>query len=157
MLPVQVHRQYIRDLSFENPAAPESLLIQETPDMQVDVDLEARHIEDKSLPGLYEVLLRLRIVTTTEDKPIFLIELDYATLVSVDQDEVEDKLHPLLFIEIPRFAFPYANQIITNTCMQGGFPPLYLRPIDFHGLYMERYQQGAEKTEAGEKEKAKSK
>jgi len=145
-LPITVLRQYIRDLSFENPAAPESLKLSETPDMQIEVDVQARNIEDKDIPFLYEVVLRLRVVTTAADTPVFLAELDYATLLSISADVSQDKHHPILFIEVPRFAFPFANQIISTACLQGGFPPLFLKPVDFHSLYMDRFKDELEES-----------
>lgn len=150
MLPIQIHRQYIRDLSFENPGAPQSLMLKETPSMNVEIDVQARQIEDDSIPFLYEVLLRLQVETTLEDKQVFILELDYSTLASIGEDVPEDKHHPTLFIEIPRHAFPFANHIITTTCQEGGFPPIYLRPVDFHSLYLERFKDEIEK--AGQQE-----
>lgn len=139
-LPITILRQYIRDLSFENPAAPESLKLKEAPEMEIEIDVQARTIEDGNTPFLYEVVLQLRVITTTSNSPVFLAELEYATLVAVGKDVPEDQHHPVLFIEVPRFAYPFASQIITNTCLQGGFPPLFLKPIDFHSLYIERHK-----------------
>ena len=159
MLPIQIHRQYIRDFSFESPTAPDSLALQETPEMSIEVNVSAREIQDKNIPLLYEVVLSLRITTTISDTTVFLVEIDYATLASISKDVPESKHHPILFIEVPRFTFPYANQVITNICLQGGFPPLYLRPIDFHSLYLERFKgeiEEAEKTAVADGEEASS-
>jgi preprotein translocase subunit SecB len=146
-LPITILRQYIRDLSFENPAAPESLRLKDTPDMEIDIDVQARKIEDKDTPNLFEVVLQIRVVTTTTDMPVFLAELEYATLVTIGQEVPEDQHHPILFIEVPRFAYPFASQVITNTCQQGGFPPLFLKPIDFHSLYMDRHKSEIEEAQ----------
>ncbi len=149
ILPITILRQYIRDLSFENPAAPESLKLNDAPDMEIDIDTQARKIEDPDIPNLYEVVLRVRVVTTISDSPVFLAELDYATLVSIGKDVPENQHHPILFIEVPRLAYPYASQVITNTCLHGGFPPVFLKPVDFHSMYMDRYK---EEIEAAQKE-----
>ncbi len=137
-LPITIHRQYIRDLSFESPSAPESLKLMEAPEMEVSIDVQARKIEDKDIPSLYEVVLLTRVTTVLNGMPVFMAELEYATLASIGEEVPEDQHHPILFIEIPRVAFPYASQIITNSCMNGGFPPIYLKPVDFYSLYMTR-------------------
>ena len=152
-LPITILRQYIRDLSFENPAAPESLKLKESPEMEVDIDVQARRIEEDDTPNLYEVVLRVRIVTTSSDMPVFLAELDYATLLTIGEEVAEEQHHPILFIEVPRFAYPYANQILSTACSQGGFPPVFLKPIDFHSMYMERHK---DEIEAAQKEAEKA-
>ncbi len=153
-LPITILRQYIRDLSFENPAAPESLKLSDTPDMNIEIDVQARNVEDPNTSNLFEVVLRVRVITTTPDSPVFIAELDYATLVTIGEDVPEEQHHPILFIEVPRFAYPYASQIITSTCVQGGFPPVFLKPIDFHSMYMERHKEelAAAQKEADAKE-----
>jgi preprotein translocase subunit SecB len=37
--------------------------------------------------------------------------------------------------------FPFARQIIADGVRNGGFPPLYLDPIDFVGLYQQRVNE----------------
>ncbi len=54
--------------------------------------------------------------------------------------------HPLVFIEVPRHAFPFVRQIISNLVASGGFPPLFLNPVDFHKLYLDRFGPQANAT-----------
>lgn len=140
--PVKIHQQFIRDLSFENVTAPEESGAPQSggPDVQVEVNVQARELEKASMPNSYEVMLRLRVTATLPDTPIFMIELDYTTILTVDEKVPKENHHALLFIEIPRYSFPYAAQIISTTCVQGGFPPFFLTPVDFHALYMERFK-----------------
>jgi preprotein translocase subunit SecB len=50
----------------------------------------------------------------------------------------QDQIHPVIMIECPRLLFPFARQIIADAVRNGGFPPLYIDPIDFVGLYRQR-------------------
>ena len=138
-MPLIVHAQYIKDLSFENPNAPHTLLPgQKGPEMDININLGAREIEDEKLKDLYEVTLMLTATAKKEDKVYFLAELQYGALVSV-QGLPENQHHPMLFIEVPKLMFPFAREILSNLTASGGYPPLLLNPVDFHSMYVERF------------------
>lgn len=152
-LPMQIISQYIRDVSFENPGAPQSLDFSKTgqPDMDVNIGLDARKLPEGD--DMYEVALSARAQAITGGQAMFIVEIQYGLVVKIDQSKVpEDQIHPMLFIEVPRHAFPFVRQVIANLVAQGGFPPLFLTPIDFHKLYLDRFaedlkqQQGAKQT-----------
>jgi preprotein translocase subunit SecB len=140
-LPVTIMAQYIRDVSFENPGAPESLrsIAGGQPEMEVNIGLDARKIPNEKDQDLYEVALSARAEATKDGKPLFITEIQYGITVMVDKVVPEENHHPLLFIEIPKLAFPYVRQIISDLVSGGGFPPLFLSPVDFHALYMQRF------------------
>lgn len=140
-LPVQIHAQYIRDLSFENPDAPETLRGGAgMPEMNVNIGMDARNLEDSDKKNLYEVALSITATAKKGEKTAFIAEIVYGVTVEVGDSVPEDQHHPLLLIEIPRFAFPFARQILATLTAQGGFPPLMLNPVDFQALYMNRFK-----------------
>ena len=151
-LPVTIHAQYIRDLSFENPQAPEAMRAgKEMPEMGVNISMDAREIKDDKLKNLYEVILIINATAKREDKPVFVAEIVYGVTLQIGEDVPEDTHHAMLLIEIPRYAFPFARQILATMTSQGGYPPLLLTPVDFQALYMERF-----KDEINEARKAKA-
>lgn len=141
-MPMMIHAQYVRDLSFENPGAPETLRPgQAAPAIEININMDARPIEDKQIRNLYEVVLTLSATGRRSDKPVFIAEIQYG--VSVSLPEVpEEHHHPILLIEIPRLAFPFVRQILATLTQQAGFPPLLMGPVDFQALYAERFAQG---------------
>lgn len=143
-LPVTIHAQYIKDLSFENPNAPGSLQANgERPSMDVNFSMDARKLEsaaDKK-SDLYEIVLGIQAAAMRGSQVDFLVELEYAVLVSA-AELPEEQLHPLLLIEIPRQAFPFARQIIADLTQQAGYPPLLLAPVDFRAFYLQRFGKG---------------
>ncbi len=157
-LPITIHTQYIRDISFENPDAPNSMRSGlKNPDMNVNIGMDARALEDDNIKNLYEVALSISATAKREDKIIFIAEVIYGVTVSIDDIVPENQHHPILLIEIPKFAFPFARQILATLTSQGGYPPLLLNPVDFHALYMDRFkdeiakaQKEAEEAKAGE-------
>ncbi|MCF8495120.1 MAG: protein-export chaperone SecB [Alphaproteobacteria bacterium] len=139
-MPVTVLAQYIRDVSFENPHATDILRgAGALPEMDINIGMDARKIPDENSDSLYEVVLNLRAVAKRQELTIFIAELQYGITVIISDEVPEDNHHPLLLIEIPRLAFPFARQIMANLTQQGGYPPLLLNPVDFHALYMQRF------------------
>lgn len=140
-LPIAIHAQYVKDLSFENPNTPDSLRGGKVmPVMDVNIGMDARKLEDEKMKHLYEVVLNVRAVANREEDTVFIAELQYGITVSIN-DVPEENHHPLLLIEIPRMAFPYARQILSELTVQGGYPPLLLNPVDFQALYMDRFKE----------------
>jgi preprotein translocase subunit SecB len=139
-LPIQIHAQYVKDLSFENPRAPASLQPQsEQPRIEVNVDVQAAKVADNDI---YEVTLRVTASGTSAGNQLFLAELSYGGLFTL-QGVPEDSLHPVLLIECPRILFPFARAIIADVTRDGGFPPLLIQPVDFAAMYRQSAEQGA--------------
>lgn len=137
--PVIIHKQYLKDLSFENPNAPEILITgHNRPDMDMNIGMDVQRLEHTEHEFYYEVALTLTASAVREEKAMFLTEVVYAAALSIHGLD-EKKHHPLLLIEVPHLIFPYARQIIANVTQAGGFAPLQLRPVDFRSMYLERF------------------
>ena len=130
--------QYVRDLSFENPRAPDSLRIEGKPAIDMGVEMNAAGRPD----GLFELDLKLSVKATGEDKaPVFHVELVYGGLFALSGVSPQD-IEPMLLIECPRYLFPFARQVIAQATSDGGFyPPFMVDPIDFAAIYVARQQQ----------------
>ncbi len=145
---MSVVAQYVKDLSFENPKAPDSLRARETaPQISIGVNVNSRQRSQTD----YEIDLHLEAKAAIGEEVIFNVELTYGGLISV-QNVPAQHLHPYVNIEGPRLLFPFARQIIADAVIRGGFPPLLIDPIDFVQLYqqylarlqqMQQQQQGA--------------
>lgn len=131
--------QFIRDFSFENPLAPDSLRADASglqPQIDIGVEMSARGRPD----GLFEVDLKLSTHAKRGDKVAFLVELLYGGLFQVT-GVPEAEIEAVLMIECPRYLFPFARRLISDVTQDGGFPPFQLEPIDFAGLYAARKAQ----------------
>lgn len=132
--------QYTRDLSFENPNAPRSLTPQEkAPQISIQVNVGAQQLSETD----FEVELKLEGNAKIDSETLFAFDLTYCGIFRAQNIPAED-LHPVIMIECPRLLFPFARQIVADAVRGGGFPPLYVDPIDFAALYRERAQQFAE-------------
>lgn len=144
--PLQFKTQYVKDLSFENPNAPDiyRLLLQSQPEVSVNIDVKSRHLGQRS----FEVVLVLRAGAGIADKSVFLVDLQYAALVDVNAAVPEADIEPLLMREAPRFMFPFARSTVADLTREGGFPPLVINPIDFDHFYERRKSGNGQETTA---------
>jgi preprotein translocase subunit SecB len=134
---LNVLTQYVKDLSFENPGAPQSLRSRDkAPAININVNVNANPIADKE----YDVTLTLNAKAEVDKAVLFNIELVYGGVFRIDGFPQEHML-PILFIECPRLLFPFARQIIAESSRQGGFPPLMIDPIDFAQMFQQRMAQ----------------
>ncbi len=134
---MRIVAQYLKDLSFENPNAPESLKAgAPSPNVDISVNVNAKTLSDTD----FEVELHLETKAANDDKIAFAAEIIYAGLFHIE-NVPKEALHPVVLIECPRVLFPFARQILAHATQQGGFPPLMLDPIDFAGMYQQRLAQ----------------
>ena len=132
---MNVLAQYIRDMSFENILAQKGVGGEVAPDVQVQVNLDAKK---RGTEGQYELVIKLRIDSKSKQSKdqLFLLEIEYGGVFQI-AGVPEDQLHPYLLIECPRMLFPFLRRIVSDVTRDGGFPPLLLSPIDFNKLYQE--------------------
>jgi preprotein translocase subunit SecB len=129
--------QYIKDLSFENPNAPNSLVPRENgPNIAINVNVNAKQIAETD----FEVELLLEGKAGDGDDVMFRFELIYAGIFRILNIPAEN-IQGVVMIECPRLLFPFARQIIADSVRNGGFPPLLIDPIDFAGLYQQKIAQ----------------
>jgi len=130
---LNVLAQYIKDFSFENPNAPQSLTMGQQPQINIQINVSARRLSDTDA----EVSLKLEGKAENNGSLVFGFDLDFAGVFRI-QNVPAESMNALVLIECPRILFPFARKIIASTVRNGGFPPLLLDPIDFVALYRQR-------------------
>ena len=130
---IQINAQYIKDLSFEAPDMPFTLMeMKSAPEININIDLKAGKTKNENLFTV-DLSLRLNAKVKETNKTLFLCELIYGALVTLNIPE--DAREPVLMVEIPHLIFPYARAIVGNAIREAGLPSLQISPIDFAGLY----------------------
>jgi len=128
---VSILAQYVKDLSVENPSAPQVYSWQVQPNLDVQFNLNVQGAGE----GVHEVTLKFDISARSDNGVHFVVDLSYAGLFAI-RNVPEEALPPFLLIEAPRLLFPFARQVISEAVSNTGFPPLMLDPIDFAAAYM---------------------
>ena len=125
--------QYIRDMSFENPGAPASIMLAgPNPNFSVGINVGVK----KQADDLYAVEITLNAKAEREKNVLFNVELVYGGVFRM-RNIPESQLAPLLLVECPRLIFPFARQVLATITQQGGFPPLMMEPVDFQAIYIQ--------------------
>jgi preprotein translocase subunit SecB len=132
---VTILAQYIKDLSVENPSAPQVYQWQVQPTLDVQFNINVQTAAD----DVHEISLKIDVTARSENGVHFVVDLSYAGLFGVRNVPAE-ALQPFLLIEAPRLIVPYARQIVSEAVSNSGFPPLLLDPIDFTSAYMAQLQ-----------------
>ena len=128
---VAVIAQYIKDLSVENPSAPQVFQWQVQPNVDVQFNINVEKLGD----DVHEIVLKMEVSARSENGVHFVVDLSYGGLFGL-RNIPEEALPPFLLIEGPRLIFPFARQIVSDAVANTGFPPLMLDPIDFAGAYL---------------------
>lgn len=138
--------QYVKDLSFENPNAPQSLQNAQAdkPAIDVNVNVGVQQMNEE----VYEVELKISANAKDEKGTVaFVVELAYGGLFGL-RGVPEEAVKAFLLIQAPTLMFPFARQIVATASADGGFPPLMLDPINFEALY--RSQEAQAQQQAAE-------
>jgi len=130
---MNVLAQYVRDLSFENILAQKGVDGELNPEIQVNVNIDAKK---RTTDKQFDVIIKLRVDSKSKNTNniLFVLELDYGGVFQIE-NVPDDQLHPYLLIECPRMLFPFLRRIVSDVTRDGGFPPLNLENIDFLKLY----------------------
>ena len=135
--------QYVKDLSFENPNSPTCYQWQSAPQVDVQFNISTAVVAD----DIYESTIKIDISSKHPEGDAFVVDLSYAGLFGI-RNVPEDQIQAFMMAEAPRMLFPFARRIIADVTRDGGFMPLMLDPIDFHGLFLQQAQQATDMANA---------
>lgn len=138
--------QYVKDLSVENPAAPDVYQWPEPPQIDVQFNIGA---EPKGT-DVHEVTLKLTLTANTERGVMYIVDLAYCGLVGM-RNVPEEQGHAFLYAEAPRLLFPFARSVVASAVRDAGFPPLMVDPVDFNGIYAQQLASRRAEEAAGGK------
>ena len=96
----------------------------------------------------FEVVLGVTLTCKAGEKVAYVAEVQQAGvfgLVGLEPQAVDG----LLGTQCPNILFPYVRQLLSDLIQAGGFPPFFLQPINFDGLYAETLRQRAEQQANG--------
>lgn len=130
---ITLNTQYIKDLSFENPKAPEVYTYKDTkPKIDIAIDLNATRLQKEVFES--EMVIHIEAKADNDNKTFFILELVYAGIFTIENIN-ENLIQENLFIDCPTMIYPFARAIISNTIIGANFPPVMMDIIDFEELY----------------------
>ena len=144
---LMIHSQYIKDMSLEIPMAPQIFAeMNKAPNVKIDFSMGNKKLEGNN----YEVTLTAKLNADVNDKKLFIVELTYGSVVTVNVPE--EHFEPIMYIELPRLLFPFVRSIIANSLSAAGLPAMLISPIDFVAMYNAKKAKEAEAANKEDKE-----
>ena len=131
-----IDKIYVKDLSLENPSAPQSFMSQESPQIEVGLRTRGEQVE----PDVYECVLTVTLTARAGEKTLFLVEASQAGVFTI-KGIPPDQLQPVLAVHCPTVLFPYVRETLADAVGRAGFPPVHLAPINFDALYQQQLAQ----------------
>lgn len=134
----QIQRMYLKDLSLEQPNAPQILLEQQQPQVDINLTLSAENVTD----GIYEVCVTATVNTKVGDKTLFLVEAKQAGIFEI-RNVPQEQVEGILGIVCPQMVYPYLRAIVSDVCTRAGFPPVLLTEVNFQAMFEAQQAQRA--------------
>ena len=131
-----IEKVYVKDLSVEIPNAPQVFLEREAPTVDIQLHHNSTSVED----GVYETVLTVTVTAKANEKTMFLVEVAQAGIF-VARNIPGQELEQVLGIACPNILFPYVREVISDTVVRAGFPPVILSPVNFEAIYASQRQQ----------------
>lgn len=138
-----IQRIYLKDLSLEQPNAPEILLEQAQPQVDINLSLGAQAVAE----AIYEVALTATVTTKVNDKVLFLVEAKQAGIFEI-RNIPQDQIQPIVAIACPNIIFPYLRAIVSDVCTRAGFPPVLLTEVNFQGMFEAQQAEAAQSAQS---------
>jgi preprotein translocase subunit SecB len=132
----QIQRVYLKDVSLEQPNAPQILLTAGEPEIQIQLDIQFGQLQD----GIFEVTVIGSVTTRLEDKVLFLVEAQQSGIFEL-RNIPQEQIEPMLAIACPTILYPYLRSNIADLISRAGFQPVHLAEVNFHALYEQRLAQ----------------
>lgn len=126
----QIQRMYLKDLSLEQPNAPQILLEQVQPQVDINLTLSAESVTD----GIFEVCVTATVNTRVGDKTLFLVEAKQAGIFEI-RNVPQEQVEGILGIVCPQMIYPYLRAIVSDVCTRAGFPPVLLTEVNFQAMF----------------------
>ena len=137
-----VEKIYVKDVSFEAPGAPAIFNEQGQPDLQLNLNQKVQRLSETA----FEVVLGVTLTCKAGDKTAYVAEVEQAGVFGLIGLEPQ-AIDVLLGTQCPAILFPYVRTLVSDLIQAGGFPPFYLQPINFEGLYAETLRQRQQQAE----------
>lgn len=139
-----IEKVYVKDLSLEIPNAPGIFLERDAPQVDIQLHHSSTPVED----GIYETTLTVTVTAKIKEKTMFLVEAAQAGIF-VARNIPAAELEAVLAIACPNILFPYVREVISETTVRAGFPPVLLAPVNFEAIYQAQREQQPAAANAG--------
>lgn len=153
-LPFQILVQYVKDISFESPMAPDIFKNPRKMRPHFDIDVFTKPLGGTDVEVNVKVEIK-GLVLPIEGEPnkgkeefAYFAELTQSTVVRINEVPKE-AIASLLMVEVPTLTYPFLRATALNLIREGGFPPPQLPIINFLALAKNKAEFAAAEEKKG--------
>ena len=130
----RMQKMFIKDLSFENPNAPQVYITPQQSEPKVELNLNLNHTALEN--DHYEVTLEIyaKVATKDDEKVLFILEIEHSGVFLI-RNVPEEHIEMVLGVDCPTLLFPFTRQIVSQVTVDGGFSPFLMEPVNFMALF----------------------
>jgi preprotein translocase subunit SecB len=133
-----IQRIYLKDASLEMPNSPEIFLAQESPNIDIQLEVSEKHLASNEL---WEVVVRATVTAKTkvenEERVVFLVECKQAGIFLI-RNIPQEQIPMILGITCPSNIYPYLRSSVSDLLVRAGMPPVYLGEVNFEAYFAQR-------------------
>lgn len=136
--PYAILAQFQKDFSFENPGIMNFLTggVKTEPKHNMDWNLSFSQLQDND----FEVVMKMNLTAKIDEQTLYMIETEYGAIVRINEKH-KNMTQPIISAEVPTQIYPFLRSIIAQAVADGGYPPILLPPIDFHGHFIQKVKE----------------
>ena len=129
--------KYIKDMSSETPNIETYIFVRDhIQKYQLNIDINSKPLKDK----MVEVNTILKFEDKQENKKKSYFEINYSTIVKIDEDIKEKKeLEKIVLCDVQAQIYPELEKTLLNLLHNSGYADVkFEKKVDFEQLYNQR-------------------
>ena len=130
--------KYIKDMSSETPDIETYVFVREyISKYQLNIDINSKALKDKMI----EITTILKFEDKQENKKKSYFEINYSTIVKIDEDIKEKKdLEKIVLCDVQAQIYPELEKTLLNLLHNSGYPDVkFEKKVDFEQLYNQKF------------------
>jgi preprotein translocase subunit SecB len=130
--------KYIKDMSSETPDIETYIFVRDyIGKYQFNIDINSKPLKDK----MVEINTILKFEDKQENKKKSYFEINYSSIVRVDEDITEKKdLEKIILVEVPTEIYPELEKSFLNLLHNSGYPNVkFEKKVNFEQLYNQQF------------------
>ena len=131
---------YLKEAAFEMPEGSKAFQANWTPELNVELHTATKALAEKNT---HDVVLTVKCTVANQGKTAFVVEVKQAGIFEIVAQDPAD-LPKALGTVCPTILYPSVREAVSNLVMKGGFPRLWLAPINFDVIYEQQLEQQKE-------------
>jgi len=135
-MPYKIVSKYIKDISFEIPNAESfTMLEKEISKYKLNFDIKSNPLKK----DMIEVDTILKMLPNDDVKHKILCEINFTTIISLENVSKKEELEKIVLIEIPQYVYPFIYETFIFLFKQSGIKEVSIeKKIDFQKMHNEQ-------------------